>query len=661
MPPKRQTRRLQTQAQQVKDLDPVTSQPPLTGSLPMDEPTSRQTPKRNRASSNIRADKLLGPGKKTKVDCSNEAQSQTSERVTLRLTIPAREPQPPRAKRVSDPAGPDKPRPKRTSEQVAAATERKALQERRLAELEAEKIRVLAEIEIGEMMAEEEENSAAVMHLSDLTGRDEVLEENPASDRSEVDIDIDTSQYHELEGQLESPELTTEPLSASKVQKGKKATKHQVRTAVDKKKEELLAQVKTRKNHGLGESSASEDAIKFPFPSGLSAAWTKRASIVPQPARAKQAAKTPRTTAVEEPAWGGLKDSDISDAEPDHTSHEGLGEIEVVAVTSDNSGSESQLETHSTKSKSKATTRAAPRGVPQTPSVAERRMVTSVPRPLNSPSSSTPGPESFETGGLPEFIRKSWITVFLPTLYRRLGSYHQPFDLYKRDHLLLRTIQEVIDICFPTSGYRATGFDRLCTLAYNRIGDRLSQFGRSAIKNVQSFFDKPPYSNDSRAIAQYAKYATQKDGPAVYRFPSPRGTYEGDPGYQLPSGMFESQFIIDILAHYLNSTKGTTADYGPPIGALAVITAAVERAFFSFHSGSKVVEGLFNNGRFAPVVDDYIDSINKLSPRRWNAIYQLCGVNPAPNLPGSSSGSSLQDQRRTLYMPPSSPIPMEED
>ena len=60
---------------------------------------------------------------------------------------------------------------------------------------------------------------------------------------------------------------------------------------------------------------------------------------------------------------------------------------------------------------------------------------------------------SFETDSLPIFARGKWGTSFLPTLYTCLGSASNPWKLYEEDSNFIETLQTILDIVYPDSGF----------------------------------------------------------------------------------------------------------------------------------------------------------------------------------------------------------------
>ena len=84
-------------------------------------------------------------------------------------------------------------------------------------------------------------------------------------------------------------------------------------------------------------------------------------------------------------------------------------------------------------------------------------------------SSSTNSNHKFETDGLPAFARVKWATCFLPTLYALLGSASNPWKLYENGSSMVDTIQSVLNVVYPNSGYNVKFGDRIFSMVCNFV------------------------------------------------------------------------------------------------------------------------------------------------------------------------------------------------
>jgi hypothetical protein len=115
-------------------------------------------------------------------DVANSGTGMTMRKpgVVNRKVVPPRSPLPSRATRPVHPGAPDMVKSKRTSAEVTAAAERKAALQRQADELEQKKIDTLAEIELEEELAEEEEERTMVRkqaHTNSLDDAEDIIME----------------------------------------------------------------------------------------------------------------------------------------------------------------------------------------------------------------------------------------------------------------------------------------------------------------------------------------------------------------------------------------------------------------------------------------------------------------------------------------------------
>ncbi|KDQ50019.1 hypothetical protein JAAARDRAFT_200351 [Jaapia argillacea MUCL 33604] len=198
---------------------------------------------------------------------------------------------------------------------------------------------------------------------------------------------------------------------------------------------------------------------------------------------------------------------------------------------------------------------------------------------------------------------------------------------------VVKLIQKIVDMCWPESGYVVTWGCPILMAAKDRIYDRHSQIGKIAITLVQDFFAAEEYRVKPAAeIAAYAKYAVA-GGLALYGIPAPQGVNPESEGYTLPEDLYYSTFIIQSLASFLKITWGSLADpveHNPdgtlkprhnPVGALAMIAAAVERVFETFFTGKYVPPAhKFSQLWTSGMVTDHLVNTWRLTPRRWKEI-----------------------------------------
>lgn len=65
---------------------------------------------------------------------------------------------------------------------------------------------------------------------------------------------------------------------------------------------------------------------------------------------------------------------------------------------------------------------------------------------------------------LPPFARAAYASVFLPTLYHRLGCSETPFKEFSKGDDMVAVVQEVVDCVWPGSDWQVRWGDKLCSL-----------------------------------------------------------------------------------------------------------------------------------------------------------------------------------------------------
>jgi hypothetical protein len=76
---------------------------------------------------------------------------------------------------------------------------------------------------------------------------------------------------------------------------------------------------------------------------------------------------------------------------------------------------------------------------------------------------------------LPEFVRATWSSRFLPTVYNCLACSLDPFVV---DIDLVKAIQEILDIVYPASGYKVRLNDKISSMV------RLSSLSALRVTNT---------------------------------------------------------------------------------------------------------------------------------------------------------------------------------
>ncbi|KAH9960529.1 hypothetical protein BJV74DRAFT_984234 [Russula compacta] len=256
--------------------------------------------------------------------------------------------------------------------------------------------------------------------------------------------------------------------------------------------------------------------------------------------------------------------------------------------------------------------------------------------------------------GLPTFARARWATRFLPTLSDRLASASDSWDIGNGANIIV-IIQGVLDKVYPGSGYMVKFGDKIYSM--DCLNDRRTLIGSHAIKIVDDHFAQAQYVNKLKAITKYAKWAIRQDGPMVWQTPTPEHcTVEiTSPDYIKPVNIFESTFMIVLLAPFLKSCQGSCHNHGDLKGAVALGAAALRCAFSMYTTGVRVKAHQFSRENSAETVALFATNTGRLSERRWAQLKVSYGVDSTGKGKQKALAVDLLDaqQFRELYIPSS--------
>ncbi|KAF8800254.1 hypothetical protein BYT27DRAFT_7175602 [Phlegmacium glaucopus] len=225
-----------------------------------------------------------------------------------------------------------------------------------------------------------------------------------------------------------------------------------------------------------------------------------------------------------------------------------------------------------------------------------------------------------------------WAAAFIPSLTQALYTSCKPFEDFKRDSAaFLDTIQEVFDTSFPHVEYTLQSSDALVAEACKRLNTRQSKIASDVLEEVKQFFKDCDFADKPESIKDYSLWAVRYDGPGFYQGPTPRQcTYPRDHANYIPTGAFQSHFIINVAKKFLRYVEKSLlepkidAKLNPPIGLLGMLLLSVERAFTAYlATGSFISPPDFTHDRYWRELDVYIRQIATLRERNWSEILHM--------------------------------------
>ncbi|EIW76369.1 hypothetical protein CONPUDRAFT_158393 [Coniophora puteana RWD-64-598 SS2] len=270
-----------------------------------------------------------------------------------------------------------------------------------------------------------------------------------------------------------------------------------------------------------------------------------------------------------------------------------------------------------------------------------------------------------------ERVDAEWKVKCIPTLYTFFGAAIDVWGTCCISAASIAQVQEIIDVAVPNSGYRVRHRDTFFKKSHARLNEKRTHIGKQALGIVDKFYSSAEFLGKPDAIRSHALWALHKHGPMLYRKPTPVHCIESSmrsraADYVQPEGHFLSSFFIDLMQYFFRFTRGTRGEFGPPKGVLCLATTALERAFRSWLTGTKVTPPEFTQDMYKTATDDYKVSILELTDQQWYTIRQEYGdprlpAVPAPLKPKFTRRGALETSRRRLFLPSSSPAPGPED
>ncbi|KAK7680001.1 hypothetical protein QCA50_016947 [Cerrena zonata] len=186
---------------------------------------------------------------------------------------------------------------------------------------------------------------------------------------------------------------------------------------------------------------------------------------------------------------------------------------------------------------------------------------------------------------LPDWIKKSFTTIIIPTILAHYGGEANPWDIdHGEEDLFACLLQEVIDYLHPEQHYVVNKSDSIYKQARQKVYDWRAKFKHDGTAEVS----KDVKGLDKETTKAVVDDALEADGFAYFE--------DGN-----TSKPFQSKYILSVLAGHYQSIEGSLReDIIYPRGALALAILAVQVAFQSFESGSFIAGPQFNEANYLP-------------------------------------------------------------
>ncbi|KAG7086186.1 hypothetical protein E1B28_002147 [Marasmius oreades] len=580
----------------------------------------------------------------------------------------------PRIHKNVDPAEPDRPRPRRSSQEVQA--QRLAQENRKL-----------------EKMKELHEKEEELKRLRSMLGDQQAMRERKARTRA---YDL----LHVLED-TENEGYESEGLVEQQVKKAQSSDSLEYINVDDVSDDSSkgIAEIESNMKQAKPTARTAKDAGGAKGKRVIGSKVIKNNLAACQPSGKTGLSKRFKTRLVQEGnVTGGLGDSDVKDFPPGEA-EEGMGSNEpdtegndamITCVNASSPAVSSQpgskdssrqpsVQFNPLPKKGTARTQSRPTAQPVIRSQPSSRSVSQPASRTRTPAGSrahSPNPPPAQASGrragqrvgttakdYPEFIKGSeWSGLVLPTARHAMFASEQPMVKFRRDEGFCAIVQEIITRTFPEMDYVCSlDRDPVLQQVYNRLNETRSGIASKVLKVVTNFFSQPKYAGNYTKILDYATWAGTRleDGPAFYAKPSPRNIKPGSENYVPPSGLFESHFVIEVMKCYMAKRAKSHIDYGHPVGLIGLVRAAIKRAFRYYvksEGGPPIVSLIKDSEKFSEAnmgkhVTAFIGYAVTLADDDWARLMEVYEFVPDPPTDEEGGVSSDSEQSIKLYVP----------
>ncbi|TFK71690.1 hypothetical protein BDN72DRAFT_957856 [Pluteus cervinus] len=232
---------------------------------------------------------------------------------------------------------------------------------------------------------------------------------------------------------------------------------------------------------------------------------------------------------------------------------------------------------------------------------------------------------------IPVSLRPVWKTEVLPSLYHMMYASREPYKHFLQGAEFGNILMNVMNAVVPNHQYDLDANSTIYNVAMQRVLDKRSKILGRARDDVEKWFKGPKYEGNPTEIHKYAKWASHPYGPGLYSSPIPVENINmstKDPQWVIPTGAFQSQFVINIVKTFVTSSDTIANSRVNPLGNLrglvAMVAGALEQNFGRFKTGHEVESKTASKGRCEPLTLSYMPAVESLTDDEWKELYVLC-------------------------------------
>ncbi|KAI0302879.1 hypothetical protein B0F90DRAFT_179304 [Multifurca ochricompacta] len=204
---------------------------------------------------------------------------------------------------------------------------------------------------------------------------------------------------------------------------------------------------------------------------------------------------------------------------------------------------------------------------------------------------------------------KRWRKVFIPALLSWAGSIEDPFGANGQVEGIIR---EIWCVAYPDIPLGPKEMDITLGVVNNMLNNWRSDIGKAGCKAVTDLWDDDPSSELSSSLEGRAKFVESalKGFRFIYKHPDVMGS----------RAAFCSDLITKVYSTHLRRIATSSMNYGPQIGALALVTAAVERGLTVFNDDGKP-RG-FIDDPWGKKAREWVTATERVDDDRWEQIIE---------------------------------------
>ncbi|KII90590.1 hypothetical protein PLICRDRAFT_173981 [Plicaturopsis crispa FD-325 SS-3] len=215
---------------------------------------------------------------------------------------------------------------------------------------------------------------------------------------------------------------------------------------------------------------------------------------------------------------------------------------------------------------------------------------------------------------------QTWRSHFVPSFIAYAATFQTGGWNLRAVPTLIDDVQKIWNAIFPDVSHEISWTGPVLSIAVQRGGYELHGLLKdAAVAAVKTHWLSDSLYSTPEERAKYVKYALGPDeGSSGPKF-RPLMWLDAERS----KGTFRSELVLRTFAVYLNAAQKSIADFGPPIGALCVSTAAVERALRIWASGNlddAESKKDFSEGRWSKAALQYVSKARKLTDSKWERL-----------------------------------------